>query len=116
MTLAVLALLVACNPEDPCSKYDTEICGHTEGCSVFSGFELNTQGTGWCIPLDVVSGPIECMTTPDPDCEAGNKYAAPADEDGNPTDTCYAYTGCQPPQGWVDCTAQPTLDLEVCDV
>lgn len=115
LILLPLALLVACSPPDPCTKYDNGICGKKEGCSVFNATQLGSVGTGWCVPPNALSEAIECMTTPPTECEAGARYASPADEDGNPTDTCYSYTGCEPPEGWVDCTTVPALDLEVCD-
>ena len=114
-TLLIAIALTACNPEDPCASYDVGICDKQAECEVFSAMELGTQGAGWCIPQNALSGPVECMTSPEADCVAGQHYASPADADGNPTDACYGFTGCQAPSGWVDCTNQPALDLATCD-
>ncbi len=115
LALLLALALTACNKEDPCAKYDTAICAKYDQCSVFTAVELTGVGTGWCIPKDAVAAAQVCMTSPAPECDAGQNYAAPADADGNPTDTCYSYTGCEPPAGWVDCTTMPAFDLEFCD-
>lgn len=113
MRFAILLALVACSPEDPCAKYDAGICGNTEGCQDFTAIELGEQSGGWCLPSGGVAAAEACMSVSEEDCEAGNHYASPVDADGEPT-SCFAYTGCEPPLGWIDCDPQPDAAIGEC--
>ena len=48
------------------------------------------------------------------DCRGGTAYASPADENGDPTDACYSYAGCEPPLGWVACDPDVALTIQQC--
>lgn len=110
-------LLLACQTEDPCAVNDIERCAQTEGCAVFTAVEMLPAATsGWCFASSSVYEPLCCVTKTDAeDCEAGTKYATPPDDDGEPTDTCFAYSGCDVPRDWVDCDPQPAISIGECD-
>lgn len=118
MTIARLllpVLLVACAPEtDPCNEVDLPRCEAAEGCAVFRAIPLGSQDGAWCTNANAVTEDLVCATEVT-DCQGNTSYASPADADGNPTDACYQYTGCEPPLGWVACDPDPILTIGACD-
>ncbi len=107
------ALLTACATTDPCNDIDLPRCEATEGCTTFTAVPLGTVEGGWCTPSNAVAADVACITEPT-DCRGGTAYASPADENGDPTDACYSYAGCEPPLGWVACDPDVALTIQQC--
>lgn len=111
----VPATLSGCNPDDPCARYDTELCVKQDGCEVFVATEMGNVGGNWCnLPSALTEGQV-CTTAAPTDCDVGVNYASPPDADGNASDECYKYTGCSAPQGWVDCDPGVGLTIIECE-
>jgi hypothetical protein len=106
--------LTACAPTDPCNEIDLPRCEATEGCTTFTALELGAVpgSSGWCIPGNAVAADIACVTAPT-DCRGGTAYASPADDNGDATDACFSYAGCEPPLGWVAC--EPDVELTIAE-
>ena len=112
----VALALPACAPTDPCNDIDLPRCEDTEGCTTFTALELGAvdgDAGGWCSPGNAVAADIACVTAPS-GCRGGTAYASPADENGDPTDACFSYAGCEPPLGWVACDPDVALTIAEC--
>ncbi len=114
LSLVFASALLACTTTDPCNDIDLPRCEATEGCTTFTALQLGAVEGGWCRPGNAVAEDIACVTAPT-DCRGGTAYASPADENGDPTDACFSYAGCEPPLGWVACDPDVELTIAECD-